>query len=135
MPSLLKRCLVQSQPLKTIALCHHNTTPALTVPIDLVQACILSQPLVQALPTQCPPEKFDYRYYRFSLVPCLLRLKCACVRINIFIIYVCDIALRLLCHSTFFGFCFHFCFLFSLKWKASKNRCLSSEFGLNLGVV
>ena len=27
---------------------HHNTTPAL-VPIDLVHACILSQPLVQAL--------------------------------------------------------------------------------------
>ena len=48
MPSALKRCLVQPQPLRTMSLWHHNTTPAL-VPIDLVQACILSQPLVQAL--------------------------------------------------------------------------------------
>ena len=29
----------------------------------LVQACILSQPLVQAL----PPEKFDYRYYGITM--------------------------------------------------------------------
>ena len=34
------------------------------MPIDLVQACILSQPLVQALYT---PEKFDCRYYCIAM--------------------------------------------------------------------
>ena len=45
-----------------MSLWHHNTTPAL-VPIHFFQACILSQPLVQAL----QPEKFDYRYYCITM--------------------------------------------------------------------